>query len=99
MNILICIDAFKGSLSSMEAGNACAVGIRRVFPDADMIIRPIADGGEGTTEAFVSGLHGEYRTVKVSDPLGRPITAQYGILPEGTAVIEMAAASGLPLLA
>ncbi len=99
MNILICIDAFKGSLSSMEAGNACAAGIRRVFPDAAITIRPLADGGEGTTESLVSGLHGEYRTVTVSDPLGRPIPVQYGILPDGTAVIEMAAASGLPLLA
>ncbi len=98
MNILICIDAFKGSLSSLEAGNACAVGIRRVFPEANFIIRPLADGGEGTTETLVSGLHGKYRTVTVSDPLGRPIQSQYSILPDGTAVIEMAAASGLPLL-
>ena len=99
MNVFICIDAFKGSMSSMEAGNACTAGIRRVFSEADITILPLADGGEGTTEALVTGLHGEYRMVKVSDPLGRLITAQYGILPDGAAVIEMAAASGLPLLA
>ena len=99
MNILICMDAFKGSLSSMEAGDACAVGIRRVFPEADIIICPFADGGEGTTEALVSGLCGTFRTVSVSDPIGRKIPARYGILPDRTAVIEMASASGLPLLA
>ena len=98
MNILIAIDAFKGSLTSLEAGNACAAGIRRVIPDAEITVRPLADGGEGTTEALVTGLNGSYRSVTVSDPLGRPITARYGILPDKTAVIEMAAASGLPLL-
>ena len=98
MNILIALDAFKGSLTSMEAGHACAVGIRRVYPDAAVTVRPLADGGEGTAEALVSGLNGSYRTVSVSDPLGRTICARYGILPDQTAVIEMAAASGLPLL-
>ena len=98
MKILIAIDSFKGSLTSIEAGNACAAGIRRVYPEAEIVVRPLADGGEGTTQALVSGLKGTYRTVTVSDPLGRPISAQYGILPDKTAVIEMAAASGLPLL-
>ncbi len=98
MNILICMDSFKGSLTSMEAGNACATGIRRVYPDAKITVRPLADGGEGTTQALVAGLNGTYQTVTVSDPLGRPIQAQYGILPDRTAVIEMAAASGLTLL-
>ena len=98
MKILIAIDSFKGSLTSIEAGNACAAGIRRVYPEAEIVVRPLADGGEGTTQALVSGLNGTYRTVTVSDPLGRPISAQYGILPDKTAVIEMAAASGLPLL-
>lgn len=98
MKILITIDSFKGSLTSIEAGNACAAGIRRVYPEAEIVVRPLADGGEGTTQALVSGLNGIYRTVTVSDPLGRPISTQYGILPDKTAVIEMAAASGLPLL-
>ncbi len=98
MNIVIAIDSFKGSLSSQEAGNAAAEGIRRVFPDADICVFPVADGGEGTTAALVSAYGGTFRTVTVSDPLGRPISSKYGILPDGTAVIEMAAASGLPLL-
>ncbi len=98
MNIVIAIDSFKGSLSTLQAGNAAASGIRRVYPDAEIRVFPIADGGEGTVDALVSGLHGTYRTAKVSDPLGREISARYGILPGGTAVIEMAAASGLPLL-
>ncbi|MBP0974282.1 MAG: glycerate kinase [Oscillospiraceae bacterium] len=98
MKILISIDSFKGSLTSVQAGDACAAGIRCVFPEAEISVRPLADGGEGTTEALVSGLNGTYQTVTVPDPLGRPISAQYGILSDQTAVIEMAAASGLPLL-
>lgn len=98
MNIVIAIDSFKGSLSTLQTGNAAASGIRRIYPDAEIQVFPIADGGEGTVDALVSGLHGTYRTVKVSDPLGREISARYGILPNNTAVIEMAAASGLPLL-
>jgi len=95
---VIAIDSFKGSLTSIEAGNAAAEGIRRVFPDADIVIRPVSDGGEGTVEALVSGLNGKYIETQVNDPLGRRITAKYGILPDNTAVIEMAAASGLTLL-
>lgn len=98
MNIVIAIDSFKGSLTTLQAGNAAASGIQRVYPDAKIQVFPIADGGEGTTEALVSGLHGTYRTANVSDPLGRKISARYGILSNNTAVIEMAAASGLPLL-
>lgn len=98
MNIVIAIDSFKGSLTTMQAANAAAAGIRRVYPDAEIQIFPIADGGEGTVDALISGFHGSYRTAIVSDPLGREIPARYGILPNHTAVIEMAAASGLPLL-
>ena len=98
MKAVIAIDSFKGSLSSLEAGQAAANGIRRVFHDAETIIRPVADGGEGTVEALVSGLNGHFRETEVSDPLGRHIKAKYGILPDNTAVIEMAAASGLTLL-
>ncbi len=98
MNIVIAIDSFKGSLSTLQAGNAAASGIRRIYPDAEIQVFPIADGGEGTVNALVSGLHGTYCTAKVADPLGREISARYGILPNNTAVIEMAAASGLPLL-
>ncbi len=98
MKAVIAMDSFKGSISSIEAGNAAAEGIRRVFPDVDTIIKPVADGGEGTVEALVSGLNGRLCEAEVSDPLGRKITAKYGILPNNTAVIEMAAASGLTLL-
>lgn len=98
MKIVIAIDSFKGSLTSIEAGNAAAEGIRRVFPEADIIVRPVADGGEGTVEALISGLGGQMTEAEVKDPLSRRITAQYGILPDNTAVIEMASASGLTLL-
>ena len=98
MKAVIAIDSFKGSISSIEAGNAVAEGIRRVFPDADTIIKPVADGGEGTVEALVSGLNGQLCEAEVSDPLGRKMTAKYGVLPNNTAVIEMAAASGLTLI-
>ncbi len=98
MKAVIAMDSFKGSVSSLEAGNAVAEGIRRVFPDADTIIKPVADGGEGTVESLVSGLNGRFCEAEVSDPLGRKIAAKYGILPNNTAVIEMAAASGLTLL-
>ena len=98
MKIVIAMDSFKGSLSSIEAGKAAATGLLRAFPEAEIKIFPVADGGEGTVDALVSGLNGKYRTITVSDPLGRPIKVQYGILPDQTAVIEMAAASGLPLL-
>ena len=78
MNITIAIDSFKGSLSSMEAGQAVAEGIRRVMPSAEIRIRPLADGGEGTTEALTAGLGGELKSLTVTGPLGRPVTASYG---------------------
>ena len=98
MKAVIAIDSFKGSLSSLEAGRAASEGVLRVFPDAETVIRPVADGGEGTVEALVSGLNGQFREAEVTDPLGRRIIARYGVLPDSTAVIEMAAASGLTLL-
>ena len=97
MTITIAIDSFKGSLSSIDAGNAAAEGIRRVYPDACIHVRPLADGGEGTVEAMAAGLCGIMRTVRVSDPLGRPIDASYCIA-DNLAVIEMASAAGLPIL-
>lgn len=98
MKIVIAADSFKGSLTSPEAGNAAAHGIKKAVPAADIKVFPIADGGEGTTAALVTGLNGAYKSVTVSDPLGRKVQAAYGILPDHTAVIEMAAASGLTLL-
>ena len=98
MKIVIAMDSFKGSIPSADAGQAAAEGILRAIPDAEVKVYPVADGGEGTTATLVSGMNGTYRTVTVSDPLGRPVSAGYGILPDRTAVMEMAAASGLPLL-
>ncbi len=97
MKIVIAMDSFKGSLTSMEAGNAVKAGIEKVC-DAEIVVKPIADGGEGTTEALVSGLGGEQVTVEVTDPLGRKIQAVYGILRDGTAVMEMAQAAGITLI-
>lgn len=99
MKVVIAIDSLKGSLSSLEAGEAIHAGIERVFPKAQVIVRPLADGGEGTVEALTLGLGGKLEKVIVSDPLGRPVEAVYGILPNSkTAIIEMSAAAGITLV-
>lgn len=98
MKVLIAIDSFKGSLTSLEAGRAAERGILRAMHGADVTVKPLADGGEGTAEALITGMGGRGQSVTVHDPLGREITAEYGILPDGTAVMEMAAAAGLTLL-
>lgn len=98
MKFVIAIDSFKGSLTSMEAGEAAEKGIKRVFPDADTVIRPIADGGEGTVDALTEGLSGEKQTVRVTGPLGESVAAVYGIINNDTAVIEMSAAAGITLV-
>lgn len=98
MRVLIASDSFKGSLSSIRVGEAVTEGIKKVFSDAVIKIIPIADGGEGTVEALVTACGGKYLTKTVGSPLGAPIEAQMGMLPDRTAVIEMAAASGLPLV-
>ena len=97
MKIVIASDSFKGSLSSIEVAQAATRGIKSVYPDCEVIAVNVADGGEGTVEAVVEALGGEIVTTTVSDPLGRPIQARYGIA-GNKAIIEMAAASGLPLL-
>lgn len=98
MKAVIAIDSLKGSLTSLQAGSAAAEGVRRVYPDAQIEIFPIADGGEGTVDALVTGLKGKKQTVSAMDPLGRPIVCEYGILPNGTAVIEMSCAAGITLI-
>ena len=98
MKVVIAIDSFKGSLSSVEAGRAAAAGVRRVFPDATCVVRPLADGGEGTVGALVDGLGGELKRVTVTGPAGRPTVAAYGLLPDGVAVMEMAEAAGITLV-
>ena len=97
MKIVIASDSFKGSLTSTEVAYGAEQGIRQVHADAEVIAVNVADGGEGTIEAIVEALGGEIVTTEVHDPLGRIITARYGITGD-TAIIEMAAASGLPLL-
>lgn len=99
IKVTVAIDSLKGSLSSPEAGNAVAAGIRRVYPDAEVRVRPLADGGEGTVEALTCGMGGEIRRVRVTGPLGTQVDCRYGILPDGkTAVIEMAGAAGITLV-
>ena len=82
MKIIIAIDSFKGSLSSKEAGGAIKTGILRVVPDADVVISPLADGGEGTVETLVEALGGSLETVRVKGPLFQEVEAHYGILSE-----------------
>ena len=97
MKILIAIDSFKGSMTSMEAGNAAEKGIKRCMPDAEVKIMPVADGGEGTVQALVSGLDGQIHNVTVKNPIGEDIIAAYGTFGK-TAVIEMSAAAGITLI-
>ena len=97
--VVIAIDSLKGSLTSLEAGSAIFEGIRKVFPQTEVSIRPLADGGEGTVEALALGMNGRLEKVMVSDPLGRPVLATYGIIDSSkTAIIEMASASGITLV-
>ena len=97
MKIVIASDSYKGSNTSLKVAGLIEKGARVVFPDAEYLKIPIADGGEGTVEALVSGLGGDIVPVKADDPLGRKVDAFYGVV-DGKAVLEMAAASGLPLL-
>lgn len=100
MRIIVAPDSFKGSLSSIDVANAMEQGILSVFPDAQVIKVPIADGGEGTTDSLVKATRGRFMKNKVMGPLGDIVEACWGILgDEQTAVIEMAAASGLTLVA
>ncbi len=99
MKVIIAMDSFKGSLTSIEAGEAVAIGIRRVYKDAETRIFPMADGGEGSTEAILYACGGQKRKARVKNPLGIRIEAEYGMIPDSqTAVIEMAAAAGLTLI-
>lgn len=98
MKILFASDSFKGSLSSERIGELLEEAAKKVFPQAETESVLAADGGEGTMEAVVKEQHGSYRQIPVMDPLGNTITASYGLLPDGTAIIEMAEASGLPLV-
>ena len=96
--ILIASDSFKGSLSAAEACRIIAQQARQCFPQAEVLELPVADGGEGLVPVILHNLDGRLRTIPVQDPLGRQIPAAYALLESGAAVIEMAAAAGLPLL-
>ena len=99
MNVVIAIDSFKGSLTSMEAGKSAADGIKKVFSDAEIAVCPLADGGEGTVEALTAGCGGIFTEVTVMGPLGKPVSCRYGILEESkTAIIEMSGAAGITLI-
>lgn len=98
MKIVIASDSYKGSLDSSQVNEAMRKGILRVFEDAEIICIPIADGGEGTVDAVMTCCGGSYCYETVTGPDGREVIARYGILPDKSAVIEMAAASGLPLV-
>ena len=99
MRILIAIDSFKGSLTSLEAGNAVKEAALLADAFTQVSVRPLADGGEGTVEALAAGLGGSLVEVSVMGPLETPVAARYCILPDGkTAVMEMAAAAGLTLV-
>ena len=98
MKVVIAIDSFKGSMSSMEAGNAAKEGVLRAMPQAEVVVKPLADGGEGTTDALIEGMGGERVDIRVKGPYGEPVDAHYGYIREkGLAVMEMAQASGITI--
>lgn len=102
MKIIVAPDSYKGSMTSIQAANAIEKGIRKAAQNykepVEVIKVPMADGGEGTVESVISAVGGDIISTKVIDPLGREIDSFFGILPDNTAIIEMAAASGLHLL-
>ena len=103
MKVVVAIDSFKGSLSSMEAGQAIEEGVKCVYQNAEVVVRPLADGGEGTVEALVEGMGGVFVTKEVTGPLGEKVEAVYGMIESKddlskTAIIEMSAAAGITLV-
>ena len=99
MKIVIAPDSFKESLSALEVADAIAEGWQKVIPDTECICIPMADGGEGTVQSLIDATHGSWLSVDVTAPLGNTVRAEFGISGDGkTAIIEMAAASGLHLV-
>ena len=99
MKVVVAIDSFKGSMTSLEAGEAAKRGVQRVYPDAEVRVRPIADGGEGTVEALALGMGGRMEKTTVTGPMGRPVECAYGILQTSrTAIIETSGAAGIALV-
>ena len=99
MKIVTAIDSFKGSMTSLDAGQAVANALAVVDPSSSAEIRPLADGGEGTVDALVLGMNGHFEKANVTGPLGEHLTCQYGIIPETkTAIVEMSSAAGITLI-
>lgn len=99
MKVVVAIDSLKGSLSSMEAGMAIKDGVLAAKPDTEVIVKPLADGGEGTTDALIEGMNGERIDLTVTGPMHTPVDAYYGYLKDtNTAVMEMASAAGITLV-
>ena len=100
MKVVIAIDSLKGSLTSLQAGEAIKEGIYRIDKEAEVVIKPLADGGEGTVDALVDGMGGVMEFVKVTGPAGKSVLAKYGIIREtksgtNTAIMEMSQAAGI----
>ncbi len=99
MKIVVAIDSLKGSLSSLEAGDAIREGVINVMPHAEICVRPLADGGEGTVEALALGMGGKLERIRVTGPLSAPVDCTYGILEaDKTAIVEMSGAAGITLV-
>lgn len=99
MKVVVAIDSLKGCLSSLEAGLAISEGIKKVMPESEVVVRPLADGGEGTVEALTLGMNGRQEKIMVTGPMGRPVEAVYGIIDATrTAIVEMSAAAGITLI-
>ena len=99
MKIIIAPQGFKGGISGLEAARAIARGVRKAAPDAETVLLPVADGGDGTLHALVDATGGEIFTSTVTDPINQQVEAQWGVMGDGrTAVIEMARASGLAMV-
>ncbi len=99
MKVVIAPQSFKGSISALDAARAMEQGVKRVFPDTETVLAPVADGGDGTLETLVEATEGDIRSAKVTGPTGEPVEAEWGALGDGeTAMIEMARTSGLALL-
>ncbi len=99
MKVIVAIDSFKGSMGSIEAGNAVKEGILRAKPNAKVLVKPLADGGEGTIDALLESVNGKRIDVKVTGPLGVPVNTYYGYIENTkTAIIEMASAAGIMLV-
>lgn len=96
MKVVVAIDSFKGSMTSLQAGESAAEGIKRVFPEAEVVVRPLADGGEGTVDAIVSANGGKRIEATVTGPALKKVVCPYGIVEEtSTGIIEMSGAAGI----